>query len=64
LLAVVPTDEGRMRWPIIPAGVLGVLVGIGAEGALNYVWPAALVGGGLYLILRVPGPGRKPRPCA
>jgi hypothetical protein len=48
-------------WAAIPAGVLGVLVGLGAEGASNYVWPAALVAGGLYLILRAPGPGRKPR---
>jgi hypothetical protein len=45
-------------------GVLGVLVGIGAEGALNYVWPTALVAGGLYLILRALGSGRKPRPHA
>lgn len=65
LLAVLPTDEGRMRWPIIPAaalGVLGALVGIGAGGALNYVWPAALVVGGLYLILRAFGSGRRSRP--
>jgi hypothetical protein len=46
IFAVVPTDEGRMRRPIIPAGVLGVLVGVGADGALNYVWPVALVGAG------------------
>jgi hypothetical protein len=64
LLAVVPTDEGRMRWPIILAGVLGVVVGIGAEGALNYVWPVALVGGRLYLILRALGSGRRPKPHA
>jgi hypothetical protein len=50
-----------------PAGVLGVLsmvVVIGAEGDLNYVWPTALVAGGLYLILRALGSGRKPRPHA
>jgi nucleotide-binding universal stress UspA family protein len=39
-----------------------VLVGIGAGGALNYVWPVTLVLGGLYLILRAFGPGRRPRP--
>jgi hypothetical protein len=64
LLAVLPTDEGRMRWTIIPAvalGVLGALVSIGAGGALNYVWPAALVVGGLYLILRAFGPGGRLR---
>ena len=67
LLAVLPTGEGRMRWPIIRAGVLGVLsvlVGIGAEGALNYVWPAAVVAGRLYLILRALGSNRRPRPHA
>lgn len=66
-LAAVPTDEGRMRWPIIPAvvlGVLGVLMGLGAEGALDYVWPVVLVGGGLYLILRALGVNRRPGPHA
>lgn len=65
LLALAPTERRRMRWPIIPAGalgVLGVLVAIGADGALNYVWPVALVLGGLYLILRAYGSGRRPRP--
>lgn len=65
VLAVVPTDEGRMRWPIFPAGVLGalgVLSGIGATEVLNYVWPVALILGGLYLILRAFGSRRRPRP--
>jgi hypothetical protein len=67
LLALVPTAEGRMRWPIIPAGVLAILsmlVGIGAERTLNYVWPAALVASGLYLILRALGFRRKLGPHA
>ena len=42
--------------------MLGGLSAIGAEGVLNYVWPAALVTGGLYLILRTRGPGWKPKP--
>ena len=42
--------------------VLAVLSAIGAEGVLNYVWPAALGTGGLYLILRALGLGRKPKP--
>lgn len=64
LLAVLPTDEGRMRWTILPTvalGVLGALVSIRAGGVLNYVWPASLVVGGLYLILRAFGPGGRLR---
>lgn len=70
LLAVLPTDEGRMRWPLIPAavlGLLGVLFAIEATtllNAFNYLWPVALIVGGLYLILRALGSGRKPRPHA
>ncbi|MEW6637635.1 MAG: hypothetical protein AB1425_12585, partial [Actinomycetota bacterium] len=65
LLAVVSTDKGRMRWPIIPAAILGVLGGLFAIGAvellaaLNYLWPVALIVGGLYLIWRAFGSGRK-----
>ena len=68
LLAVLPTGEGRMRWPLIPAGVLGVLGGLFAVGAveilnaLNYLWPVALIVGGLYLIMRAFGSGRRPKP--
>lgn len=58
LLAVVPTPEGRMRWPLIPAGVLlvmGLLVTASAAALLQYLWPAALILGGLYLLLRALG---------
>lgn len=70
LLAVLPTEEGQMRWPVIPAAVLGVLGGLFAIGAaevlnaLNYLWPAALIAGGLYLIFHAFGSGRRPRPHA
>ena len=63
LLAVLPTGEGRMRWSLIPAtflALVGVLVGIGAAGALNYVWPAALILGGVYLIYHAFGSGHRP----
>ena len=53
LVALLPKE--RMTWPWIPAGVLLVL-GVGvlfSAGALvNYVWPAALILGGVYLIFR------------
>lgn len=67
LLAILPTGEGRMRWPLVPAAILalvGLLVGIGAAGALSYVWPAALIVAGLYLIYHTFGSGRRPRPHA
>jgi hypothetical protein len=53
-----PTPKGRMTWAIIPAGVLFVLAllaGIGRSGALNVLWPAVLVGAGLYLVYRALG---------
>jgi hypothetical protein len=55
LLSLLPTSEGRMKWPLIPAGVLlvmGLLVIASAETLLNYLWPVALILGGLYLLLR------------
>jgi hypothetical protein len=55
LLALLPTPEGRLTWSIIPAIVLlvmGALVTAAAAELINYVWPAALVLGGLYLLYR------------
>ncbi len=55
LLAVLPTPEGRLVWPIIPAVVLllmGVLITAAAVELMNYVWPVLLVLGGLYLLYR------------
>ena len=55
LLALLPTPEGRMAWPIIPALVLlvvGALVTAAAAELINYVWPAMLIIGGLYLLYR------------
>jgi hypothetical protein len=55
LVYFLPTPEGRMRWALIPAGVLGLMgvLMIAAMGSLiNYIWPIALIGGGLVLVLR------------
>jgi hypothetical protein len=56
LLALLPTPEGRLTWAIIPAVVLlamGALITAAAAQLINYVWPAALILGGLYLLYRV-----------
>jgi len=55
LLALLPTPGGRLTWSIIPAIVLlvmGVLITAAAAELINYVWPLALVLGGLYLLYR------------
>jgi hypothetical protein len=56
LLALLPTREGRLTWAIIPAIVLlimGALITAAAAQLINYVWPVALILGGLYLLYRV-----------
>ena len=55
VVALVPTTAGPMRWAFIPAAallVMGILIGVGFERAINYVWPMALILGGLALLLR------------
>ena len=52
---LLPTPEGRMKWAIIPAailGAMGVLITLAASPFLNYLWPVALVSIGLFLIYR------------
>lgn len=58
LLSVLPTGRERMNWPWIPAVSLlgvGALVSIGAEGMTGFVWPTALILGGLFLVIRAFG---------
>lgn len=58
LLSFLPTPEGRMKWALIPAGVLlvmGLLITAAATAIINYLWPAALILGGLYLLFRAFG---------
>jgi len=60
-LALLPTEQGRMRWPWIPAIVLvivGLLITAAAEQLLIYLGPLALILGGLFLILRTVGSRR------
>lgn len=55
LVYLLPTTEGRMKWALIPAGVLavmGALFTASMGGATAYLWPAALILGGGYLVAR------------
>lgn len=51
----------RMRWALIPAAalaVMGVLLIIGFENLINFIWPIALILAGLFLIIRVLRPAK------
>ncbi|MFP3895339.1 MAG: hypothetical protein ACLFV5_00670 [Anaerolineales bacterium] len=64
LLAMVPIEGMRMRWPLIPGGILlliGIVVMAGEVAVLQYVWPAALILGGLYLVVRNFGAPSQPQ---
>lgn len=53
LVYLLPKPVGRLRWALIPAGVLlliGLLLSATAVEALKYVWPLALLLGGGYLM--------------
>lgn len=55
LVALISTPQGRMKWAWIPAGVLvlvALLFSVGAGPLFGYIWPIALILGGLYLIYR------------
>ena len=55
VLSALPTPQGRMRWALIPAGVLvvmGMLLMAQSMVLFRYLWPLALILGGLYLVLR------------
>ncbi len=56
IVSLLPTPEGRMRWALIPAGVmlfLGLMVMASTGGELfAYIWPAAFIIAGLYLLIR------------
>jgi len=61
-LALLPGEQGRMRWAWIPAIVLviaGLLVTAAAEQLLIYLGPAALILGGILIILRTVTSRRK-----
>jgi len=55
LVALLPTPQGEMRWAWIPSGILllmGTIFLIAWENMLAYLWPAALILLGGFLILR------------
>jgi len=55
LVAILPTAAGQMRWAWIPAGILGImgiLILFAAENLINYIWPAALILVGLFMVVR------------
>ena len=55
VLALLPGEQGKLRWAWIPAIVLvimGLLITAAAEQMLVYLGPAALILGGFFIILR------------
>ncbi len=55
VLYLVRTPQGRMKWALIPAAIL-LVVGLGvmafSESVLQYLWPLALIGVGVYFLVR------------
>jgi hypothetical protein len=66
LVAALPLATGRMRWPLVPAVVLGGLGTVFALGAtdlleaMQWIWPVAIIAVGLVLLLRTRGGGSQP----
>lgn len=55
LVAILPNSVGQMRWAWIPAailGLIGLLIIVTAENLINYIWPSALILGGIVLVWR------------
>ena len=55
LVYLLPSTHEERRWALIPAGILaalGVLMTLTLGGVVNYIWPAALIIGGGYLLWR------------
>jgi hypothetical protein len=54
--ALTGTGTGeRQRWALIPAGILaaiGMLLILSLGGLVNYVWALAMIGAGVYLLMR------------
>ena len=55
VVANMSTMEGKQKWAWIPAGIL-ILMGLTfsafSGAAMVYVWPVALIVGGIYLLYR------------
>lgn len=55
VVALVPGGGQDRRWAFIPAAVLlvmGTLIGASAISIFGYLWPLALIAGGLFLVWR------------
>jgi hypothetical protein len=55
VLSLLPSESGRMRWPLIPGAtlfIIGLIFNIGKHYWGNYVFPLMLILAGLYLIGR------------
>jgi hypothetical protein len=55
VVALLPANGENMRWAYFPAAALlamGLLIGVGFERAINYLWPVALIVGGLFLLVQ------------
>ena len=55
LVYILPKPAGRLTWALYPAGILlliGVLVFLGAENLMDFVWPVALLIAGGYIVYR------------
>jgi hypothetical protein len=53
LLTILPVQGANLRWALYPAGVmlvLSVIVLASASALMSYVWPVALIVGGIALI--------------
>jgi hypothetical protein len=61
LVAILPTPDGRMRWALIPAGILslmGILIIAAAGDMINIVLPLFLILLGVFLLFRTFIPNR------
>jgi hypothetical protein len=55
LVALLPNKTHDTRWAFIPAGiltVLGLILIAPLQSVMNYIWPVALIGLGIYVLLR------------
>jgi hypothetical protein len=56
LLSFIRTPEGRLKWALVPAIVM-LVMGLGftafSASLVRYLWPLALIGGGIFLIVRM-----------
>ena len=55
LVALLPNQQGQMKWAWYPAAVLaviGLIIAAASQNLFRYFWPLILILGGLALILR------------